>query len=328
MQTYSNVSAVPLALGVFLATDHYDANPDPLTISTTTLLKPLRQILLANRLPSTEGVTDLASMMANRLGSAIHDGIERSWRNNYQNAMSSMGYPQKLIDRVRIDPTDQDLIDNPEIVPFYMEQRASKKVGKWTVTGKWDFIGEGRVQDYKTASVWSYKNQVNADKQIKQGSIYRWLDPKKITQDQMDIHHIFMDWKAGMVKTDPGYPPQRFHKQTFNLLSIQETEQFIRSKLASIDEHWNTEEEHLPFCSDEDLWRSAAVFKFYKNGDTSAARSTKNFDTLVEARLHQATVGTGAVKEVPGQVKACTYCAGFAMCTQKDSLVAIGDLVL
>jgi hypothetical protein len=242
--------------------------------------------------------------------------------------MQSMGYPDKLIDRVRIDPTDQDLLDAPDIVPFYMEQRASKKVGKWTVTGKWDFIGEGRVQDYKTASVWSYKNQVNADKQIKQGSIYRWLDQKKITQDQMDIHHIFMDWKAGMTKTDPTYPPQRFHKQTFNLMTVRETDRFIRTKLDLIDEHWKTPEDQLPLCSDEDLWRSTPVFKFYKSGDINAKKSTKNFDVLADARMHQATVGFGAIKEVPGRVKACGYCAGFALCTQKDTLIASGDLVL
>jgi len=43
---YANVSDVPLALAVFLATDSYDYNPDPNTVSATTLLKPIRQIVL------------------------------------------------------------------------------------------------------------------------------------------------------------------------------------------------------------------------------------------------------------------------------------------
>ena len=327
---YSNVSAVPLALAVFLATDHYDHNPDPFTISATTLLKPLRQIILPARVPADYAVPDLASQMANRLGSAIHDGIENAWRTNFRGALLALGYPTKLVDRVRIDPTDQDLLDNPDIIPFYMEQRASRQIGPWTVTGKWDFIGEGRVQDYKTASTWSYKNQVNADKQIKQGSIYRWLDPKKITQDEMDIHHIFMDWKVGMIKSDPNYPPQRFHKQTFNLLSLQETENFIRNKIALIEKHWSTPEDQLPLCDDEELWRNEAVFKFYKSGDINAARSTKNFDSMADARTYQANEakGAGAIKEVPGEVKACKYCAGFPICSQKDALIRDGQLIL
>ena len=327
---YTNVSAVPLALMPFLATDHYDHNADPFTISATTLLKPLRQIILPTRVPDEYGLVDLASQMANRLGSAIHDSIERSWRENFFNALLSCGYPEKLIKRIRIDPTDEDLAADPDIIAFYMEQRASRKIGKWTVTGKWDFIGEGKVQDYKTASVWSYKNQVNADKQIKQGSIYRWLDPKKITDDEMLIHHIFMDWKAGMIKSDPNYPPQRFHTQKFNLLSVAETENFIRQKIALIEQHWDTPEDQLPLCDDEELWRSDAVFKFYKNGDITAARSTKNFDSMQAALTHKSVNagGAGAIKEVPGEAKACKYCAGFAVCTQKDLLIAVGDLVL
>lgn len=329
-QRYTNNANVPLALAVFLVTDHYDHNPDPFTISATTLLKPLRQIILPARIPQTDGLVELADMMSNRLGAAIHDGIERSWRTNYREAMKSMGYRDNLINRVRIDPTDAELEADPSIIPFYMEQRASRQLGKWTVTGKWDFIGEGRVQDYKTASVWSYKHQVNADKQIKQGSIYRWLDPKKITQDEMDIHHIFMDWKAGMIKSDPSYPPQRFQKQTFTLMSPQQTEAFIRQKIALIEQYWDAPEDQIPLCDEEELWRSEAVFKFYKNGDITAARSTKNFATMAEARTHQANVagGVGAIKEVPGEVKACKYCAGFPICSQKDALIKAGDLIL
>jgi hypothetical protein len=329
MQRYMNTSNVPLALAVFLATDSYDHNPDPYTISATTLLKPLRQIILPTRVPQEYGLVDLAAQMSNRLGSAIHDGIERAWRTNFKQAMAEMGHPQRLIDRVRIDPTDQDLIDDPDIIPFYMEQRASRKLGKWTVTGKWDFIGEGRVEDYKTASTWSYKNQVNADKQQKQGSIYRWLDPKKITRDEMAIHHIFMDWKASFVKADPAYPPERFHTQIFQLLSLNETEAFIRQKIALIEQYWDSDEADIPLCDDEELWRSDPVHKYYKSGDTTK-RSTKNFDDIGTAMNFKANEGKGAgvIVTKPGEVKACKYCAGFPICTQKDALIAAGDLNL
>lgn len=326
LQRYSNVSEVPLALAVFLASDYYDYNDDPYTISATTLLKPLRQIILPTRVPETMGLTTLADMMSNRLGAAVHDGIQRAWETNHKTAMLALGYPKQVVDRIRINPKPEELTN--DILPVYLEQRLSKKLGKWTITGKFDFIGEGRVQDFKTASVWSYKNQVNADKQTLQGSLYRWLDPQKITQDEMDIHHIFMDWRAGMVKTDPNYPPRRFHKQTFPLLSLQETEAYIRRKLSTIEQHWETPEDQLPQCDDEELWRSEAVFKYYKGGVVTT-RSTKNFPTRQEAMLRFIEDGSkGLVREVPGEVKACKYCAAFPICTQKDALVAAGDLVL
>lgn len=326
MQRFTNVSEVPLALAVFLASDNYDHNDDPNTISTTTLLKPLRQIILPPRIPNDDGQVNLADMMSNRLGSAVHDGIERAWLNNYKVAMQAIGIPSKVIDRIVVNPTADQLSD--DVLPVYLEQRLKKKVGKWTVTGKFDFVGEGRVQDFKTASVWSYMNQVNADKQIKQGSVYRWLGPDIITQDEMDIHHIFMDWKAGMVKTDPKYPSQRFKKQTFSLLPVQETERFIRRKLALIDQYWEAPEDEIPECDSEELWRSEPVFKYYKNPDKTT-RSTKNFDTRHDATLRYIEDGSvGLVKEVPGQVTACKYCSAFAACSQKDSLILSGDLVM
>lgn len=324
---YSNVSEVPLALAVFLATDHYDHNDDEFTISATTLLKPLRQIILPTRIPTGEGLVNLADMMNSRMGTAIHDGIERAWMTNHVPAMQALGLPQQVIDRVVINPEPAQLVDGA--IPVYMEQRLSKGIGKWTVTGKFDFIGEGKVQDFKSTSVWTYKNQVNNDKYIRQGSIYRWLDPQKIHHGEMSIHYIFTDWKAGMVKSDPSYPPKRFHTQTFPLMSTTETEGFIRRKIALIETHWDAPEEEIPFCDDSELWRSEPQFKYYKNGDITAKRSTKNFDTRQEAVIHMSTNGgIGAIKEVVGQVMACKYCPAFAICSQKDQLIASGDLLM
>lgn len=323
---YANVSEVPLALAVFLASDNYDYSDDPTEISATTLLKPLRQIILAKRVPPGDGLVNLADMMNSRMGSAIHDAIEKSWLNNHRSAMEAIGLPKQVIDRIIINPKQEDLL--PNHIPIYLEQRLKRKIGKWTVTGKFDFVGEGKVQDFKSTSTFTYKKQTNADKYTQQGSIYRWLDPQLITQDQMDIHYIFTDWKPAMVKTDPSYPPKRFHTQSFELMSLSETEAFIRRKLELIEQYWDADEDDIPLCDDAELWRSEPVFKYYKNPEKTA-RSTKNFDTRPEAYAFMAQNGNvGIVKEVPGQVTACKYCPAFAACSQKDQLVAAGDLVL
>ena len=325
---FANVSEVPLALAVFLASDYYDYSDDPTEISATTLLKPLRQIILAKRVPPGDGMVNLADMMNSRMGSAIHDAIEKAWLSNHKVAMEAIGLPQRVIERIAVNPTPEALASNPDLIPIYLEQRLKRKIGKWTVTGKFDFVGEGRVQDFKSTSTFTYKKQTNADKYTQQGSIYRWLDSKLITQDDMDIHYIFTDWKPAMAKTDPSYPPKRFHTQSFALMSLAETENFIRRKLELIEQYWDADEDDIPLCDDAELWRSEPVFKYYKNPEKTA-RSTKNFDTRPEAFAFMAQNGNvGIVKEVPGQVTACKYCPAFAACSQKDQLVASGDLIL
>lgn len=325
---YANVSEVPLALAVFLASDFYDHDDDPNTISATTLLKPLRQIILPTRIPPGEGLVNLADMMNSRMGTAIHDGIEKAWMTNYRGAMEAIGLPQRVIDKIVINPADEVLAGNPDLIPIYMEQRLSRQLGKWKITGKFDFIGEGKVQDFKSTSTFTYKKQTGAEKYTQQGSIYRWLDPKKIHQDLMDIHYIFTDWKGAQAKTDPSYPPKRFHTQSFDLMSLAETESFIRRKLELIEQYWGAPEEEIPECDDSELWRSEPVFKYYKNPEKTV-RSTKNFTTKPEAYAFMAeNNNVGIVKEVPGQVTACKYCPAFITCAQKDRLVAMGDLVL
>lgn len=323
---YAQVHAVPLSLAVFLATDSYDYNDDPNTISTTTLIKPVRQTILGARVPAGAHVPELASMVASRIGSAIHDGIERSWKNNHVRALEALGHAPGMIRKVRINPTPEEVAAGG-IIPVYLEQRMHKKVGKYTVSGKFDFIGDGRVEDFKTTSTFSAMSHSNDEKFTWQGSIYRWLDPQKITKDEMHIQFIFTDWSSLRAKQDPNYPQNRFLQRTVPLKSLAETEAFVVARVNMLDRLWDAPEDQLPLCTDEELWRSAPIFKWYKNGDITAARSTKNFDDRLEAYKHMSMNG-GAIKDVPGQVTACKYCPAFQACSQKDALVAAGDLIL
>ena len=329
---YINTSSVPLSMAVFLATDNYDH--DAKTISATAIIKPLRQLILGGRVPQELSLPDLISMVASRVGSAIHDGIERSWLTNHKVAMAALGYPQKIIDLVRVNPSKEDLATDPDIIPVYLEQRATKQVGNYLVSGKYDFVGQGRLEDFKTTSTYTAMSGSNDAKYILQGSIYRWLNPDIITEDEMSIQFIFTDWSAMQARQNPNYPQHRIQERKLKLLSIEETDRYIRQKLSDFDDLVDLPEADLPLCTDEDLWRTEPVFKWYKNHDAStvatAAKSTKNFDDELTARTHMMTIGKGAgiVVTKPGQVNACKYCPGFAVCTQKDVLIAVGDLVL
>ena len=323
---YANTAGVPLSLAVFLATDSYDHEDDTSVISATTLIRPLRQIILSSRVPAEQQTTELIQMVNSRMGSAIHDGIERAWKNNYSTALELLGYPKRVRELIRINPKPEELEEG--IIPIYMEQRAYKQVGNYRVSGKFDFIGDGRLEDFKSTSVFTAMHNTNDEKYIWQGSIYRWLNPELITKDEMAIQFIFTDWSAGKARSDPKYPQQRLQQRILPLKSLQETDAFIKRKLALIDQYWEAPENQIPLCTDDDLWRSEPVFKYYKNPN-KLTRSTKNFDTLQEAMLRKAEDGhVGVVVEQPGQVTACKYCAAFSACSQKDALVASGDLIL
>lgn len=326
MQRYSNVSSVPLSMAVFLATDYYDYVDDPHHISATSLIKPIRQLILGNRVNMDDNYVDLTQMVASRMGAAIHDSIERAWTTNYAGALAQLGYPKKVIEKVRVNPKPEELQEGH--IPIYLEQRSHKKVGKWTVSGKFDFVGDGRVEDFKSTSVYTAINHSNDTKYIMQGSIYRWLNPTLITRGEMAIQFIFTDWSGAKAKSDPAYPQSRIQQRILPLKPVQEIDHFVRNRLNELEKYMNAPEEVIPHCSDEDLWRSEPVFKYYKN-PAKLSRSTKNFDNKQDAYLRLSEDGNvGIVKEVPGQVMACKYCSAFSICTQKDALIASGDLLV
>lgn len=316
---YTNNQNIALPLAVFLATDHYDYQPN--TLSATTLLKPIRQIVLGQRLESKDNVLDIADMVSSRMGTAIHTGIEQAWLNPNQ-ALKALGYDEETIKRIKVNPKTV----NPNDIPIYMERRSQKELLGFTITGKFDFVADGKVHDFKSTSVYNYLNQTNAEKYSLQGSIYRWLNPDIITKDEMNIHYVFTDWQKAESLRNPAYPSARVLTQKYPLLSLQETEEFIKDKLTSILDHKDSHELDIPMCTDKELWRKPTVWKYYKN--PTATKSTKNFDNPTEAYARYNDDGcVGLVKEVKGQVSACKYCPAFLLCTQKDDLIANGDLV-
>lgn len=324
MRKYTNQASVPLSLAVFLATDNYDHEDD--TISATALLKPTRQLILGQRVPQDLSLVDVMAMWKSRLGSAIHDSIEGSWLNGYDKALEALGYPRRVINKIRVNPEPSELGDDD--IPVYMELRSYRDFLGYKVSGKFDFVAEGRVEDFKSTGTFTWVNGTKDEDYILQGSIYRWLNPELITSDQMQINFLFTDWQAFRAKQDPKYPAQPIMAKVFNLKSLEETEQFIARKLREVEFFKDAEEGELPLCSDKELWRSAPTWKYYKNPQ-KMSRSTKNFDNKQDAYIRmQQDKNVGTVVEVPGQVMACKYCPAFPICSQKDQLIADGSLQL
>ncbi|QYW01916.1 hypothetical protein CPT_Piffle_062 [Stenotrophomonas phage Piffle] len=315
----TNRTGIPLTLAVWAVHDDYDYIKADKYISATTLMKPIRQIVLGYRQkPEEREQLDVADLISSSWGSALHGSIEAAWM-KYRTNLKRLGYPDHIIERVRINPTAAEVAADPNIIAIYMEQRGTLSLNGWTVGGKFDFVGEGQVQDNKstTAYTWLYGTK---DEDYKlQLSIYRAIHRTIITEDTGQVNFLFTDWKKSDARSNPKYPQSRLESKTIPLLSIPETENWIMGRLELIDRYMDTPENELPRCTDEELWRSEPVHKYYADPNKTDGRSTKNFEHLWEANQFMASKGgKGVVKTIPGQVKRCEYCAVFNQCTQKN----------
>ncbi|QEP29858.1 exonuclease [Sinorhizobium phage ort11] len=318
----TNNTGISLPLAVWLLHDEYDYINEPNYISATRLLRPLKHIVMAPRVPNEVKEMDISELIARASGHAYHAAIEKAWLNgNHVRPLKLLGYPDHVIGRVLVNPTEEELAANPDAIPVFIERRAIREVTVngtvYKVGGKFDMCAEGALNDNKSTSVWTWVYGGRDDEHKLQGSVYKWLNPKIVTEDYIRINYIFTDWQKQAAASNPKYPQSRLLKKDIPLMSDQETEEWIRWKLSMVLKYQNEPESRIPDCTDEELWRSEPQFKYYADPNKTQ-RATRNFDTLAEANAFMAEKGgKGIVKTFPGEVKRCGYCDIAPICEQR-----------
>jgi len=322
----TNENDIPLGLAVWLLYDDYDLLSLRNYISVTQLMKPTRAIVLSRRLPWEDRTMDLVDLIPSALGRSTHAGVEKAWTEGYKPALKALGYPDKVIKNIRINPTPEEIQD-PNLIPIYLEQRATKEITvngtTYIVGGKFDQIISGILHDVKTTSAWSWVYGGRDEDYILQGSMYRWLNPQIVEEDILRINFIFTDWQKSLSKTSKGYPASRIQSKDYQLLSLQETEDWITRKIKHIQQEQDKDQFTLVRCTDSELWKSDAKYKYYRDPTTvkTGGKSTKNFDTKAAADQYLLEKSIGVVITVPGEVKRCAYCDAYDICRQKDEYI-------
>lgn len=317
----TNKNNLNLAMQVWLINDSYDYVSDPKYISATSLLKPVRQIILEKRLEgSPDG--DISDMITSKYGTSIHSGIEEAWTNSkLPDNLRKLGINDATIDRIKINPTEPKEGD----INIFLEKRSTRKINGWTVGGKFDLIIDGKLYDNKSTSTWSYIYGSRVDDYTKQLSIYRWLNTDLVTDDHFTINYIFTDWSQTKALQQKDYPQCRIISKDYELMELADIERYIKNKLDKVDKYINAEEAEIPECTDEELWREPPKFKYYKD-PTKLAKATKVFESQLEANAYCLEKGTGIVIPVSGSVRRCAYCRCFNQCSQKNRYLEDGSL--
>ena len=327
-----NNTNLGITMSLWLATDTYDhfpedaPNDDIPIISVTQLLKPIKALVLAQRIPPGEVETEITDLMNARLGQSIHAAIEHAYgHHNMDLLLRHLGFPASLVDRIVVNPTKEVLEKKQNAFPIYLEKRVYRKIKTsagtevW-ISGKFDQVVGGKPEDNKSTKVYSYTkmDQSESGNYALQMGMYKWLNPEIITADMGQINFILTDWNKRDAGRE-GYPAKPVMEMPVNLMDATDAEKFIRAKLDEIEQNAELPEADIIRCKDEELWRSEDVHKYYADPETAArgGRATKNFDSYAEAQNFKATKGKGVVKTVPGEVKRCGYCEAAPLCMQR-----------
>ena len=175
--------------------------------------------------------------LSSRMGTAIHDSVERTWLDptKVKQVMEVLGYPKRLINALVVNPDPTTVTEDQFAV--YLEQRAEKQVGSLTVSGKFDAVFDGVVEDIKTTKTYGYIKGNKVQDYILQGSMYKWLNPNIITGDVIRINYMFTDW-LGASSYQQGYPAAAQISEEYELMTIPQTEQWVRNRINQIQNLW------------------------------------------------------------------------------------------
>ncbi len=322
----TNKHNLSLPLAVLLCTSDYDYDTRENAISATTIMKPLKSIVLSMQNQDIQREFDIIDMVPAVFGSAVHAFAEKGWndKETVTKALTALGISPEIQSRVVVNPNPKKL--KKDAIPIYIEKRSERKVNGWIVRGKFDACIDGKLSDHKTCSVWSTIFGSNDKDYTLQGSIYRWLNPEIVFANEISIEKNYTDWSSSKARSDSKYPQLRAESMNYPLMSNEATGSFIVSKLKQIDECLKLHQDEMPPCSEEELWSTPAEYKYFKK--LEAKRATKIYHSIEEANARLNTEGCGTVKVFPGQIKRCAYCNVQPVCNQSKGYIADGRLKL
>lgn len=319
MQTYVNPQGIALAILPWLVRDTYDHNDDPFTLSATYFNRSIRQMVLERRkmLSDTKPLVqsiDVATMAASRMGTAIHDSIEAAWYDDIAVAAACKlaGLPKKVSENILVNPEEGTSTEGKFVVR--MEQRLEKKLKNYLITGKFDFIINGELTDFKSTSAFKVTGMLDEENYIRQGSIYRWLNPELITSSILSITFIVKDFAQKQAGKN-GYPASATPTYQFPLWEPAVTEKYLADKLDTVEKLLDSPDEDIPYCTPTELWQGPPVYKYYANPEKTV-RATKNFDNMQDAELMKISRGAGIVIVVQDPPRACNWCSVRFECNQ------------
>ena len=302
---YTNRSEVPLALAVMLATDTYDYDPTPNLISASSILKPLKSLIISKRIKVPP--IDIMDIHKARMGTAIHDAVERAWKDPSR-ALALLGYPPELAETI--------------IESFHSEVRTKRDLGEYIISGKFDFCINGRIQDIKTTGTFNFVKGSNIEAYRKQLSIYKWLNPTIATADEGDILYWFPDWKA-YEAAKPTYPHYPILGRSY--LLTPNIEEWLINRLNTYEDL--SKSDNLPDCTKEELMQDDSIWQYFANPD-KRTKATKNFNNAEDAHTWCAAKGKGVVLEKKGRPIYCKWCPARTACSQAETYLDNGELIL
>lgn len=222
---------LPTMIYAYLSKDLYDHEGAKDTLTATTFLKPVQEVILTRRywdkieVPASERFWSL-------LGSGVH----------------------AVLETVEQEGAEQ-------------EERLYAEIEGQKISGKFDVIYGNTIHDYKVTSAFTILYGSKKQDWIDQLSIYRFLyfvNKDKLLANEGKIIAILRDWQQKLSEEHPEYPKTPILEVTLPLKSVTETRQWLTECVVAVRMASNLNDHELPHCTPKERWFNAKTKKNIK----------------------------------------------------------------
>lgn len=248
--------------------------------SVTTLLKPIREILLTRR-HYNEIEQDISELIWAVFGSAVHK-----------------------------------LIEDADKTGFAEFELAQLIMDDYFLTGICDLYDEEHFEviDWKTTSVYKILHKDFEDWR-KQGLMYAW-SLRKLGHHvaRLKFNAMLKDWSATDAKYKSDYPKYPIYVWQYEVTEadMQEIESFIKTQFKLIIACEKLADDDLPICSQEERWNTGDKYAVMKQGRKTAIK-------VCDSKEEAESLITGSdmfIEERKGEDKKCdNYCLCKKFCS-------------
>lgn len=191
-----------------------------------------------------------------------------------------------------------------------VEERVFAEVAGKIVSAQLDLAREDEggmsINDFKFTSVFQFKDGIKDD-YIAQLNIQRYLlkRDKGIDAVRLNSIPIFRDWAKSRVGTAPNYPAQQIQVLPAPMWKHEETEAYIKERIAIHESCNGKKDDELPLCTPKDRWERGEAYVVIAEG---AKRATKSFycDSALNAKKLAEDLATNLTKSSGKKVNAKT----------------------
>jgi len=201
---------------------------------------------------------------------------------------------------------------------YLVEYRCWDRILNRKISGQFDLydLRSNTLYDFKTTSVWKliFGSTKEWEQQL---NLYGWfLRQMGLDVRRVRVISILLDWDRQRMFREKDYPRDQIRFVNIPLWSLDKQEKFLLERITLMKTCEELDDDHLPECTDEEMWASPTTWAVEPDGGGRAKRVLNTYEEAKEWLTKKKFKNHSVVKRPGTRTRCEKYCPVQSVCSQ------------